>query len=97
MSCEEKQSETKETVFGTPQTLQISHLVCCISVVGCGWCVAEWAVFLYFLWVYICVYVYSRVCTHSTLCMRLVEGFILWRAALPVAVVTTMWPSALSW
>ena len=99
---EEKQTETKESVFGTPQMLPISRSVCCITVVAL-WvvCCRTGCVFLYFLWVYICVYVYGHVFVHTTRCVSdcvcLVEGFIRWQAASPVAMATIAWPSALSW
>ncbi len=100
-ACEEKQTGRKERVFGTLQMLPVSHPVCCISVVSCGWCVAEWGVCFVFFCIYICVYVYAHVFVHTAQCVCdcvcLVEGFICWRASLPVAVVTTAWPSALSW
>lgn len=98
----ENLTETKEAVFGTPQMLPVSHPVCCISVVTRGWCVAKWGVcFCVFLWVYV-LFFFLRMFVHMSLytlrhCVCLVEGFRCCRAALPVTVGTTVWPSALSW
>lgn len=54
-------------------------------------------VFLYYLWVYVCVTVYAHATQCICDCVCSVEAFVCCRAALPVAVVTTVWPSALSW
>lgn len=87
----------RNCVCNSPNASNLSS--CLLHICGGLWVVCRrmGCVFLYFLWVYICVHVYAHVLVHTTQSVYLVEGFICRWASLPVAVVTMAWPSALSW
>lgn len=77
-----------------------SRSSCVLHICGQSWvvCCGMGCVFLCFLWVCVCVSAYARlcICSHCTQA-RLVEALGGCRATPPVAAVTTVWPSALSW
>lgn len=67
-NMKQKLTETKGSVFGTPQMLPISHPVCRISVVGCGWCVAERGVrfCIFFGFMFVCMFMHMCLYTLHT-------------------------------